>query len=138
MKSLIASQTSGLHQRFRFTALWEGQRVEVSEAAYYSLEKDASDTIAKAFKYLLPDHEFILKDLRRENGELGNTLDLSSHAFRGNLRERLNRASSDRSLLDRERVETIRSIAEVIPEKLQRAQEKFIDTIRRRERSFGR
>lgn len=104
----------------------------------YSLEKDASDTIAKAFKYLLPDHEFILKDLRRENGELGNTLDLSSHAFRGNLRERLNRASSDRSLLDRERVETIRSIAEVIPEKLQRAQEKFIDTIRRRERSFGR
>ncbi|WP_210164583.1 hypothetical protein, partial [Brucella rhizosphaerae] len=36
-KSLIASQTSGLHQRFRFTALWEGQRVEVSEAAYYFL-----------------------------------------------------------------------------------------------------
>jgi len=30
-------QTSGLHQRFRFTALWEGKRVEVSESAYYSI-----------------------------------------------------------------------------------------------------
>ena len=34
MKSLIASQTSSLHQRFRFTPFWEGQRVKISKAAY--------------------------------------------------------------------------------------------------------
>jgi hypothetical protein len=105
----------------------------------YSLEKDASDTIAKASKKLTNTHKRILEDLLVVKEGLGYTLELSKHEFCGNLRERLVRASSDRSLLESERVETIRSISEVIPDKLQLAQKKFFNSTRSRERSsFGR
>jgi hypothetical protein len=45
-KPLIAWQTSRLRQRFRFTAFWEGQRVEISEAAYeFCLRQNTAATI---------------------------------------------------------------------------------------------
>jgi PAS domain S-box-containing protein len=48
VKSLIASQTSGLSQRFRFSTFWEGQRVVISEAAYNLVTKDSfSDLLSK-------------------------------------------------------------------------------------------
>lgn len=104
-----------------------------------SVEKDASNTIAKASEKLTNTHKRILEDLLLVKKGLGYTLELSRHTFRGNLRERLDRASSDGSLLEPERVETIRSISEVIPDKLQLAQKKFINATRSRERSsFGR
>ncbi|MBY5827930.1 hypothetical protein [Rhizobium leguminosarum] len=104
----------------------------------YPLEKDASDTIAKASEKLTETHNGILEDLLLVKEGLGYTLELSRHEFRGNLRERLDRASSDRSLLEPERVETMRSISEVIPDKLQLARKKFINSTRSRARSFGR
>ena len=39
-----------MRQRFRFTAFWEGQRVEVSEAAHYKVVKFATDITAIKLK----------------------------------------------------------------------------------------
>lgn len=103
----------------------------------YFVEKDACDAIAKAEK-LTNTRKPILEDLLLAKKDLGYALELSRLDFRGNLRERLDRASCDRSLLESERVEKIRSISEVIPDKLQLAQKKFINSTRSRARSYGR